>query len=76
LQASVKLEISAVADSAPEEMEVFYVQLQQPTGGATLGMVTRKTVIIERNDAPYGLLEIFVNKRYNFYLFYIHNWKL
>jgi len=39
-------------------------------------MVTRKTVIIERNDAPYGLLEIFVNKRYNFYLFYIHNWKL
>ena len=58
------LEISAVADSIPEEVEVFHVQLLQPVGGATLGSVTRKTVTIERNDAPYGLLEIFAPNKY------------
>ena len=72
-QATVLLEISAVADSIPEEMEVFHVQLVQPVGGATLGSVTRKTVIIERNDAPYGLLEIFTLNKYCLKLKHLHS---
>ena len=62
-----------MADSIPEEVEVFHVQLLQPIGGATLGSVTRKTVIIERNDAPYGLLEIFAPNKYCLNLTDLHS---
>ena len=48
-----------MADDIPEEREIFYLTLLPPEGGASLGAVSRKTVMIERNDAPYGLLEIF-----------------
>ena len=50
-----------MADDIPEEREIFYLTLLPPEGGASLGTVSRKTVIIERNDAPYGLLEIFTD---------------
>ncbi len=55
------LQLRAVDDDIPEERELFYLTLLPPEGGATLGTVTRKTVIVERNDAPYGLMEIFVS---------------
>ena len=48
-----------MADDIPEERELFYLTLLPPEGGASLGAVSRKTIMIERNDAPYGLLEIF-----------------
>ena len=59
LQGIAVLQLQAVADDVPEEREIFYVTLLPP-GGATLGAIARKTVTIERNDAPYGLLEIFI----------------
>ena len=55
------LQLQAVADDIPEEQEMFYLSLLPPEGGAKLGSVSRKTVIIERNDAPYGLIEIFIS---------------
>ena len=48
-----------MADDIPEEAERFIVVLQQPVGGATLGMITQKAIVVERNDAPYGMLEIY-----------------
>ncbi len=40
---------------------MFYLSLLPPEGGAKLGAVNRKTIVIERNDAPYGLIEIFIS---------------
>ena len=54
------LEISAVADDLPEEAEVFHVFLYPPEGGAALGAIRNRTLIIERNDSPYGLVQIYV----------------
>ena len=53
------LDLTVTLDSEPEEAEIFIVVLSQPQGGATLGQVSQKVVIIERNDAPYGLIEIY-----------------
>ena len=53
------LELTVVRDTEPEEDELYTVILSQPDGGATLGQITQKRVIIEANDAPYGLLEIY-----------------
>ena len=53
------LSIAAVADDIPEEAEVFLVTLLPPDGGATLGTPAQVRVIVERNDAPRGLVEIF-----------------
>ncbi len=53
------LTLSAVADDIPEEAEVYRVVLGAPDGGATLGPLNRKTLIIERNDAPYGLMQLY-----------------
>ena len=58
-QETAILEISVVADDIPEEAEVFTLLLHPPEGGATLGDIIRRTIIVERNDAPYGLLEIY-----------------
>ena len=55
------LQLQAVADDIPEEREMFYLSLLPPEGGAKLGAVNRKTIVIERNDAPYGLIEIFIS---------------
>ena len=49
-----------MADDIPEEREIFHILLMQPEGGATLGPVSRKTLIIERNDAPYGRMDIYI----------------
>lgn len=54
------LQLQAVADDIPEEKEMYYLSLLPPEGGATLGTVARRTIIVERNDAPYGLLEIYI----------------
>lgn len=59
LQGIAMLKVSAVADDEPEEKESFIVELLPPESGATLGAVTKRVVAIQRNDAPYGLLEIF-----------------
>ena len=56
---TVVLSLTAVADDIPEEAETFYVILYDPEGGAGLGDVTLKTVVIDRNDSPYGLLQIY-----------------
>ena len=45
-------------DDQPEEAEVYVVTLLPPEGGADLGPVYTRVVIIERNDAPYGMVEI------------------
>ena len=57
-QDTVVLELRAVSDDIPEEMEVFTVELNTPGGGARLGKYTTKLLIIERNDAPYGQFRI------------------
>ncbi len=73
------LQLQAVADDIPEEQEMFYLSLLPPEGGAKLGSVSRKTVIIERNDAPYGLIEIFISGSryklllYNLYMCTVHS---
>ena len=58
-QGLATLTISAVPDLEPEEKESYFVELLPPDSGANLGSATRRLVSIERNDAPYGLLEIF-----------------
>ena len=59
IQTSAMLELTVIKDTEPEEAEHYTVLLSQPDGGATLGRITQKEVIIEGNDAPYGLLEIY-----------------
>ena len=58
-QATAILEISATGDDAPEEDETFTVILDTPDGGAELGPRSQRTLVVERNDAPYGLLQIY-----------------
>ena len=53
------LQISAVRDTEPELEELFQVFLLNPVGGARLGVVTNATIVIDRNDAPFGNMQIF-----------------
>ena len=53
------LSISAVADDIPEERELFTLSLLPPEGGAKLGKNVQITIAIERNDAPYGLIQLY-----------------
>ncbi|XP_072038274.1 adhesion G-protein coupled receptor V1-like [Amphiura filiformis] len=53
------LQISAERDSEPELEELFQVFLLSPVGGARLGDVTNATIVIKRNDAPFGNMQIF-----------------
>ena len=69
-QAVAGIEISATADDFPEEQEVFEMVLEAPDGGAVLGVLNKRTVIIEKNYSPYGLLEIYpANNRCNVILY-------
>lgn len=58
-QATAVIEVSAVDDDDPETEEEFVVKLQAPDNGATLGAVTTATVVVQPNDSPYGLFEIY-----------------
>lgn len=51
------LEITVVGDDEPEEAETFILTLLPPDE-ASLGLITQRTIVIERNDAPYGLVQI------------------
>ena len=53
------LRISATPDDIPELEEEFSVLLATPQGGATLGRSNNATIIIQRNDAPYGSMQVF-----------------
>ncbi|XP_038076858.1 adhesion G-protein coupled receptor V1-like isoform X2 [Patiria miniata] len=53
------LHISATADDIPELEERFQVLLATPQGGAMLGDSNNATIIIQRNDAPYGSMQVF-----------------
>ena len=54
----VTLELKVTDDDIPEEAETFVVTLLPPDK-ASLGLITQRTIVIERNDAPYGLLQVF-----------------
>ncbi|XP_064619585.1 adhesion G-protein coupled receptor V1-like [Lineus longissimus] len=58
-QSRATLVVSAIMDVLSELDETFYFDLKAPTGGAILGNITRKTVIIKKNDSPFGLLQIY-----------------
>ncbi|XP_022110249.1 G-protein coupled receptor 98-like isoform X2 [Acanthaster planci] len=53
------LRISATPDDMPELEEEFRVLLATPQGGATLGGNDNATVVIQRNDAPFGSMQVF-----------------
>ena len=46
-------------DNEPELEERYQVFLLNPVGGARLGHVTNATIVIDRNDAPFGNMQIF-----------------
>ncbi|VDI35962.1 G-protein coupled receptor 98 [Mytilus galloprovincialis] len=58
-QDSAILELEAVDDSEPEQIERFTVRLLQPSNGGLLGQHTDKVVIINPNDSPNGLIQIY-----------------
>ncbi|CAG2257626.1 ADGRV1 [Mytilus edulis] len=58
-QDSAILELEAVDDSQPEQRERFTVRLLQPSNGGLLGQHTDKVVIINPNDSPNGLIQIY-----------------
>ncbi|XP_055956200.1 adhesion G-protein coupled receptor V1 [Patella vulgata] len=60
-QTTATLEISVLDDDTPESEERFIVELLQPDNGATLGTSKQVTLIIQANDSPQGLFEIFVS---------------
>ena len=70
IQDTAILELSAISDEIPEEVEIFQVILGTPGGGARLGVYREKTVMIDRNDAPYGKLTVHrTDARCNIYVF-------
>ncbi|XP_048257204.1 adhesion G-protein coupled receptor V1-like isoform X2 [Haliotis rufescens] len=59
------LEIRAVDDNIPEDLERFTLTLQSPDNNAKLGSMIQKDITIEPNDSPQGLFEIFVSNTRN-----------
>lgn len=49
-QESAVLYIPVMNDALPENTELFYVEIDAPRGGASLGPITRATVIITDDD--------------------------
>ena len=70
-QDSAVLELTALSDNEPEEMEMFSLILKQPDGGAALGDIFSKFIFVEKSDSPYGLVELFAaENRYGIKRFY------
>ncbi|XP_074651665.1 adhesion G-protein coupled receptor V1-like [Tubulanus polymorphus] len=58
-QTSGSLMIQALADNIAELDEAFVIELSKPQGGAQLGKIIRRSLIIRQNDSPYGLMQIY-----------------
>ena len=55
---SVPLPIRIINDNVPELAETFGVELDQVSGGGTLGTVTSVNVVIDNSDDPNGAFGI------------------
>ena len=61
------IELTALDDSEPEQVERFTVQLKNPDNSAVLGGYTQRLVLVNPNDSPNGLINLyFRGTRYKF----------
>ncbi|KAJ8304146.1 hypothetical protein KUTeg_017729 [Tegillarca granosa] len=72
-QNSAFIELKALDDNIPEQIERFTVRILSPDNEATLGNIQQKTVIINPNDSPNGLLQIYARGTTNNTIFVDEN---
>ncbi|XP_069137444.1 adhesion G-protein coupled receptor V1-like isoform X2 [Argopecten irradians] len=59
-QSAVYIELMALDDSEPEQAERFTVRLKETDNGAVLGRYLQRMVIINPNDSPNGLIQLYI----------------
>ncbi|XP_060082724.1 adhesion G-protein coupled receptor V1-like [Ylistrum balloti] len=59
-QSAVYIELIALDDSEPEQLERFTVKLKEADNSAVLGRYLERMVIINPNDSPNGLMQLYI----------------